>query len=57
MSGKATKSNSLIFPTPALLITFDSSGDIALHYGEVGRGTVRSPGGPFPLTFCILLAP
>lgn len=54
ITGKATKSNPLLLPTSTLLIMFDSTGNIALHFGEVGRGTIRSAGGPFPLTFCIL---
>lgn len=55
MAGKATKSNPLLLPTSALLITFENTGNIALHFGEVEGGTIRSAGGLFPLTFCILL--
>lgn len=47
MVGKATKSNSLLLPASALLITFVSTGNIALHFGEVGRGTLRCTSGPF----------
>lgn len=47
MVGKATKSNSLLLPASALLIMFVSTGNIALHFGEVGRGSLRCTGGPF----------
>lgn len=46
MVGKATKSNSASSPISPL-ITFVSTGNIALHFGEVGSGTLRCTGGPF----------
>lgn len=46
MVGKAKKSNSAPSPS-ALLITFISTGNIALHFGEVRRGTLRGTGGSF----------
>lgn len=41
MARNVTKSNPLLLLTSDFLITFDSIGDIALHFGDVGKG------GPF----------
>lgn len=48
------KSNPLLLRISALLIIFDSTENISLHFGVVGRGLTRFADSPFPLIFCIL---
>lgn len=54
MVGKATKSNLLLLPASVLLLRFISTGNIALHFGEGGRGTLRCTSGSFLSPFAYL---